>query len=169
MMKLLLSLSIVLTMSNIYNFRVTSLEGDVINFADFKGKKILIVNTASKCGFTPQYEELEQLHKQYQDRLVIIGFPANDFKGQEPGTNEEIKEFCTRNYGVTFLMAEKVSVIGQDAHPLFQYLVKEAQKLGYSDPIKWNFTKFLLDEHGNLVKVFPSITKPMSNEITSLL
>lgn len=136
--------------------------------SSFKGKKILIVNTASKCGYTPQLEELEKLQKQYKDKLVVIGFPANNFN-QEGGTNEEIKEFCKRNYGVSFLMAEKISVKGSDAHPLYKYLTKEATKMGLPDPVKWNFTKFLVDEKGKLVKVFPSKVTPLSSEITAYL
>ena len=154
---------------SIYDFKVPGLEGQQIDFSKYKGKKILIVNTASKCGFTPQYEELEALSKKYKDKLVIVGFPANNFGGQEPGSNTEIKEFCKRNYGVTFPMAEKVSVKGDDIHPLFKYLTGEAAKLGVEDPIKWNFTKFLLDENGKLVAVFPSKVKPMSEELTSKL
>lgn len=160
-------LSSFLLADSIYDFKVPGLEGKEIDFAQFKGKKILIVNTASKCGYTPQYEELQQLHNKYKDKLVIVGFPANNFGGQEPGSNAEIGEFCKRNYGVTFLMAEKVSVTGADAHPLFKYLAAEAKKLGVQEPvIKWNFTKFLVDENGQLVKVFPSKVKPMSEEIT---
>jgi glutathione peroxidase len=154
---------------SIYDFKVPGLEGQEIDLAKYKGKKILIVNTASKCGFTPQYEELEALNKKYGDKLVIIGFPANNFGGQEPGSNSEIKEFCKRNYGVSFTMAEKVSVKGDDIHPLFKYLTDEAGKMGVEDPIKWNFTKFLIDEKGKLVAVFPSKVKPMSEELTSKL
>ncbi len=155
--------------TSIYDFKVTGLEGQPINFSDYKGKKILIVNTASKCGFTPQYEELEKLYEQYKDKLVIVGFPANNFGQQEPGTNGEIKEFCKRNYGVSFPMAEKVSVKGDDISPLFKYLTDEAAKLGQEDPIKWNFTKFLIDENGKLVQVFASKVTPMSDEITKYL
>lgn len=159
--------SLFLSGSSIYDFKVTGLEGAEIDFAQFKGKKILIVNTASACGYTPQYEELESLHKKYGKKLVVIGFPANNFGNQESGTNAEIKEFCKRNYGVTFPMAEKVSVTGEDAHPLFKYLAAEAKAMGTADPVvKWNFTKFLIDEKGKLVKVFPSKVKPLSEEIT---
>ncbi len=154
----------------IYKFKVDGLEGNKIKFSDYKGKKILIVNTASKCGQTPQYDELQKLYEKYKGKLVIIGFPANNFGGQEPGSNTEIKEFCKRNYGVTFPMAQKVSVTGSDIHPLFKYLTAEAKKLGTPDPvIKWNFTKFLIDEKGKLIKVFPSKVKPLSDEITVFL
>ncbi|MCW3115224.1 MAG: Peroxiredoxin, partial [Segetibacter sp.] len=150
---------------SIYTYKVTGLNGETIDFSKFKGKKIMIVNTASKCGNTPQYAELEQLYEKYQNKLVIIGFPANNFKEQEPGTNAEIQEFCKKNYGVTFPMAEKVSVKGDDIAPLFQYLVDEAKKKGIEDPIKWNFTKFLLNEKGELITVIHNKTKPMSEEV----
>jgi glutathione peroxidase len=162
-------LSTLLSASSIYDFKVAGLEGDSIDFSQYKGKKIMIVNTASKCGNTPQYAELEQLYKKYKDKLVIVGFPANNFGGQEPGTNEEIKEFCNRNYGVSFPMAAKVSVKGDDIDPLFQYLVNEAKKLGVEEPIRWNFTKFLIDENGKLVTVFSSKTKPMSEDVLKYL
>jgi glutathione peroxidase len=164
-----LLLSTLLSASSIYDFKVAGLEGDSIDFSQYKGKKIMIVNTASKCGNTPQYAELEQLYKKYKDKLVIVGFPANNFGGQEPGTNEEIKEFCSRNYGVSFPMAAKVSVKGDDIDPLFQYLVNEAKKLGVEEPIRWNFTKFLIDENGKLVTVFSSKTKPMSEDVLKYL
>lgn len=166
----LLSAAIVLAVaSSIYDFKVEGLEGGTIDLSGYKGKKILIVNTASKCGYTPQYKELEQLYEQYKDRLVIIGFPANNFLWQEPGTNAEIKEFCERNYGVTFPMAAKVSVKGKDIHPLFKYLNAEAKKIGMNNPIKWNFTKFLIDEKGGLITVFPSKVNPMSEEVLKYL
>jgi glutathione peroxidase len=164
-----LLLSTLLSASSIYDFKVAGLEGDSIDFSQYKGKKIMIVNTASKCGNTPQYAELEQLYKKYKDKLVIVGFPANNFGGQEPGSNEEIKEFCSRNYGVSFPMAAKVSVKGDDIDPLFQYLVNEAKKLGVEEPIRWNFTKFLIDENGKLVTVFSSRTKPMSEDVLKYL
>jgi len=154
---------------NIYSFQVKALDGSTINFKDYKGKKIMIVNTASKCGNTPQYEELEKLYEQYKDKLVIIGFPANNFGKQEPGTNEEIAEFCKKNYGVTFPMAEKVSVKGDDIAPIYQFLTEEAKKKGIEDPVKWNFTKFLIDEKGNLITVIPHKTKPLSDDVTQYL
>src|SRR5882757_8972094 len=139
----ILSLFLISAVS-LYDFKVPSLTGGTtIDFSQFKGKKILIVNTASKCGNTPQYASLEKLYEKYKDKLVIVGFPANNFAQQEPGTNSEIKEFCTKNYGVTFPMAEKVDVVGENTAPLFKYLTEEAKKLGVADPvIKWNFTKF---------------------------
>ncbi|RYD91720.1 MAG: glutathione peroxidase, partial [Sphingobacteriales bacterium] len=159
--------TMLLTGKSIYDFKVDGLSGGTIDFAQYKGKKILVVNTASQCGYTPQYEGLEQLYEKYKSKLVIVGFPANNFGEQEPGSNEEIGAFCKKNYGVTFPMAAKVSVKGADTHPLFQYLAAEAKKQGVDDPIKWNFTKFLLDENGNLVKVFPSKVTPMSDELTA--
>ncbi|HWJ89583.1 MAG TPA: glutathione peroxidase [Flavisolibacter sp.] len=164
-----LLISSVLAANSIYDFKVEGLEGSSIDFSKFKGKKIMIVNTASKCGNTPQYAELEELYEKYKDKLVIVGFPANNFGGQEPGTNSEIKEFCSQNYGVSFPMAAKVSVKGDDIAPIFQYLVGEAKKLGFEDPIKWNFTKFLVDENGKLITVIHNKTKPMSEEVLKYL
>lgn len=155
--------------TSVYDFKVTSLDGKPIDLSAYKGKKILIVNTASKCGNTPQYEALEKLYEKYKDKLVVIGFPANNFGGQEPGSNGEIKEFCKKNYGVSFPMSGKVSVKGEDIDPLFKYLVGEAEKMGEKDPIKWNFTKFLLDENGKLIAVINNRVNPMSEEITKYL
>ncbi len=155
--------------ANVYQFKVPSIDGATIDFSKFKGKKILIVNTASKCGYTPQYVELEKLHKAYGSKLVIIGFPANNFGGQEPGSNAEINDFCKKNYGVSFIMAEKVSVKGEDIHPLFKWLTSKSDNGVMDAEIKWNFTKFLLDEKGKLLAVYPSKVSPMSEEITNQL
>ena len=156
--------------ASVHDFKVPGLDGKSIDLSKYKGKKILIVNTASKCGYTPQYADLEKLYEQYKGKLVVIGFPANNFGQQEPGTSQEITEFCTKNYGVTFPMAEKVDVVGDNTAPLFKYLTDEAHKLGVADPvIKWNFTKFLVDENGKLVAVFPSKVKPMDEQITKYL
>ncbi|MCF8214834.1 MAG: glutathione peroxidase [Chitinophagaceae bacterium] len=155
--------------ATIHQFKVPSIEGQTIDFSKFKGKKVLIVNTASKCGYTPQYAELEQLHKAYGSKLVIVGFPANNFGGQEPGSNAEINDFCQKNYGVSFVMAEKVSVKGTDIHPLFKWLTSKEENGVMDAEIKWNFTKFLLDEKGKLLAVFPSKVKPMGEEITTYL
>jgi glutathione peroxidase len=154
---------------SIYDFKVEALDGGTIDFAQFKGKKILVVNTASKCGFTPQYEGLEKLYEQYKDKLVIIGFPANNFGGQEPGTNTDIKEFCKKNFGVTFPMAAKISVKGEDMAPIYKWLCNKTENGVLDAEIKWNFGKFLLDEKGNLLNYFPTKTEPMSEEITSKL
>jgi glutathione peroxidase len=169
MIRLLLLTVFFASAVSIYDFKVPGLDGKQINLKKYKGKKILIVNTASKCGFTPQYADLEKLYETYKTKLVVLGFPANNFKQQEPGSNTDIQEFCKKNYGVTFPMAEKVSVKGDDIHPLFKYLTDEAKKLNIEDPIKWNFTKFLVDEKGNLVAVFPSNVNPMSEEVTKYL
>ena len=164
----LLSLLVSAAMS-IYDFKVPALDGGTIDLSKYKGKKIMIVNTASKCGNTPQYEGLQQLQDKYKNTLVIIGFPANNFGQQEPGSNEEIQEFCKKNYGVSFPMAEKVSVKGDDIHPLFKYLTEEAKKIGVEDPVKWNFTKFLIDENGKLITVIHNKVQPMSEEVTKYL
>ncbi|MFT3949788.1 MAG: glutathione peroxidase [Agriterribacter sp.] len=169
MVRLLLVAISLSFITSIYDFKVEGLEGNKIDLANYKGKKMLIVNTASKCGFTPQYKDLEMLYKTYKDKLVVIGFPANNFKEQEPGTNTEIKEFCQKNYGVSFPMSAKVSVKGENIDPLFKYLSDEAEAMGVKDPIKWNFTKFLVDENGKLIAVFPSKVNPMSEEITKYL
>jgi len=161
-----LVMALAIPAASIYDFNVPALDGGSINFAKFKGKKILIVNTASKCGNTPQYAELQQLYDTHKDKLVIVGFPANNFGGQEPGSNAEIQEFCKKNYGVTFPMAEKVSVTGEDTHPLFKYLTGEAKKLGVEEPvIRWNFTKFLVNEKGQLVAVFKHKMKVTDPEV----
>ena len=178
-------LSATLTGGSIYDFKAPGLSGGTINFSDFKGKKILIVNTASKCGNTPQYSDLEKLYEKYKDKLVIVGFPANNFGAQEPGSNEEIGEFCKKNYGVTFPMAGKVSVKGDDIDPLFKWLVQQSNEMAKNlstdnskdlawrdylrNPITWNFTKFLVDENGNLIAVFHNKVNPMSEEITKYL
>lgn len=169
MSKILLAAMSILFFNGIYDFKVPSLEGGEIDFSKFRGKKILIVNTASKCGYTKQYEDLQRLHETYKSKLVVVGFPANNFGGQEPGSNSEIQEFCKKNYGVTFPMAEKVSVKGSDTHPLFQWLTQKSQNGVMDADIRWNFTKFLLDENGKLLAVFPSSVKPDSEEITKHL
>ena len=156
-------------MKTIYDYKVESLDGKEINFADFKGKKILIVNTASECGFTPQYADLETLSKDYKDKLVVVGFPANNFGGQEPGSNAEIGAFCQKNYGVTFPMAAKVSVKGDDTAPIFKYLTEKDLNGVKNTTILWNFTKFLLNEKGELMDTFISTTKPTSESITKYL
>lgn len=157
------------TSRNIYGFTVPSIDGKTIDFASFRGKKILIVNTASECGYTPQYEDLESLYRQYGEKLVVVGFPANNFGGQEPGSNEEIKSFCQKNYGVSFPMAAKVSVKGDDMAPIYRWLTSKSMNGVMDADVKWNFNKFLIDEKGRLVAKFDSRVKPMSEEITSRL
>jgi len=159
----------VVTATSIYDFKVPALDGSTIDFSAYKGKKILIVNTASKCGFTYQYEGLEKLYETYKDKLVIIGFPANNFGGQEPGTDVEIKEFCKLNYSVSFPMAAKISVKGDDTAPIYKWLCHKTENGVLDADIKWNFGKFLLDENGKLMAYFPSKVEPMSEEITSKL
>lgn len=159
---------IALPPENIYQFSFTSIDGKTINLKDFKGKKILLVNTASKCGFTPQYKELEELSKKFENKVVVIGFPANNFGSQEPGSNDDIKSFCEQNYGVTFLLAEKSSVKGDDINPIFAYLTK-AENPDFEGDIKWNFEKFLIDENGRLIHRYRSAVKPLATEITSQL
>ena len=153
----------------IYDFKVEGLTGGTIDFSQFKGKKILIVNTASKCGNTPQYEELEAMYKKYGDRLVIVGFPSNDFMSQEPGTNEEIAEFCKKNYGVTFPMAAKIKVKGKKKAPIYRWLTDENYNGYKSSSVKWNFQKYLIDEQGKLVAIFAPSIKPMSEEIIAAI
>lgn len=155
--------------NSIYQFKVTSLTGGTIDFSDFKGKKILIVNTASKCGFTPQYEGLEELYNKHKKELVVVGFPANNFGGQAPGTDKEIKAFCEQNYGVSFPMASKVSVKGEDIAPIFTWLTSKEKNGSMDVDIKWNFTKFLLDENGQLIASFESSVEPQSDEILKAL
>ncbi len=169
MSKLLLTAISILFISSIHEFKVPSLDGGTIDFSKFKGKKILVVNTASECGYTPQYADLQKLYEAHKSNLVIIGFPANNFGGQEPGSNAEIKEFCKKNYGVSFPMAGKVSVKGDDIHPIFKWLTSKNENGVMDAEIKWNFTKFLLDENGKLLAVFPSKVNPTSEEITKYL
>lgn len=154
------------TMKTIYDYKVESLDGAEINFADFKGKKILIVNTASECGFTPQYADLETISKEYKDKVVVVGFPANNFGSQEPGSDAEIGAFCEKNFGVTFPMASKVSVKGDDTAPIFKYLTDKNLNGVKNTTILWNFTKFLVDENGQLIDSFISTTKPTNGAIT---
>ena len=149
-----------------YDFKVKTLEGEEFSLSELKGKKVMVVNTASKCGLTGQYEQLEAIYKKYGDeKFVIVGFPANNFMSQEPGTADEIREFCTQNYGVTFPMMAKVSVKGDDMAPLYQWLTQK-EKNGVEDSkVQWNFQKYLIDEQGKLVKVIAPKTKPNDKEI----
>jgi glutathione peroxidase len=149
--------------SSLYDFKINSIDGTLIDFSQYKGKTLLIVNTASECGFTPQYADLEKLHEQYGSKVTILGFPANNFGGQEPGTNGQIATFCKKNYGVTFQMFEKVSVKGDDQHPLYKWL---KEKTG-EEP-SWNFCKYLIKPDGT-VKFFNSKVKPLDKEIVGQL
>jgi glutathione peroxidase len=180
---------------SIYNFEATDIDGEIVNFEKYKGKVLIIVNTASKCGFTPQYDDLEKLYKKYKEQgFEILGFPCNQFADQEPGNNSEVKSFCTINYGVTFPIFEKIDVRGKDTHPIFKYLTLKAPYKGIDesvmsgkilkkflseelpeylvgDSIKWNFTKFLIDRDGNIVQRYESPVEPMdmTNDIEALL
>lgn len=151
-----------------YDFTVKTIDGKDFNLSELKGKKVLVVNVASKCGFTPQYADLEKLYETYKgDGFVVIGFPANNFLWQEPGTNEEIQSFCTLNYNVTFPMMAKVSVKGKDMAPLYQWLTQKNRNGKQDAPIKWNFQKFMIDENGNWVGTLPSATSPLSETIVN--
>ena len=156
------------TTKTIYDFNVKDIEGKEFNMAQLKGKKIMIVNTASECGFTPQYKELQALYNKYKGKnFIIIGFPANNFGGQEPGSNSEIKSFCAKNYGVAFPMMSKISVKGEDIAPIYKWLQNKSEN-GVSDgEVKWNFHKFLIDENGHWVRSVGSKVTPMSEEITN--
>lgn len=153
---------------NVHQFTFTAIDGKQVNLSEFKGKKLLLVNTASECGFTKQYAGLQELSEKYADKVVVIGFPANNFGGQEPGSNAEIQGFCEKNFGVTFLLAEKSSVKGDDISPLFKYLTT-TENVDFTGDIKWNFEKFLIDEKGNLIHRFRSKTEPLSDELISKL
>ena len=153
---------------SIYQYKVTDLYGKEFDFAALKGKKVIIVNTASKCGLTPQYEDLEALYKEYKDKgLVIIGFPANNFASQEPGTNKEIAEFCQLNYGVTFPMMEKISVKGDDMAPIYHFLTEKSKNGLQDSDVEWNFQKYLINENGELEKVIGPRTSPKDDEIVN--
>jgi glutathione peroxidase len=161
----ILLLGVVFAQSKItfYDFKVTDIQGNDFSLSQLKGKKVLVVNTASKCGFTPQYEDLEKLYNTYKDKnFVIIGFPANNFLGQEPGTNQQIQEFCKKNYGVTFPMMSKISVKGKDMHPLYKWLTSET-----NSEVAWNFQKYMIDETGNIVGYISPKTKPFDEKIVS--
>lgn len=156
--------------ASFYDLTAKTIDGEDFKFKQLKGKKVLVVNVASKCGLTKQYEDLETLYQMYKNQdFIIVGFPANNFGKQEPGTEEEIKAFCEANYGVSFQMMSKISVKGDDMHPVYQWLT-QAEKNGVKDSsVKWNFQKYLIDENGNFVEVFSPKTKPMDESIVSLL
>jgi glutathione peroxidase len=154
---------------SIHSFTVNGIDGKPLAMKQFKGKKILVVNTASKCGYTPQYEALEKVYEQYKDKLVIIGFPCNQFGGQEPGTNEEIVAFCKKNYGVSFPLADKIDVKGDNTAAIYQWLTQKSKNGVLDASISWNFNKFLLDENGKMIAYYPSNVKPDSEAILSHL
>jgi glutathione peroxidase len=152
--------------NTIHTFRVERIEGGTIDFSAFAGKKILVVNVASECGFTPQYQQLQELYEEFEDKLTIVGFPANNFGGQEPGTNEQIQAFCTRRYGVTFPLSAKIDVT---THPIYRWLTQKSQNGVLDSEVTWNFQKYALDEEGRLVHVFPPSASPLDDEILSWL
>lgn len=151
---------------SIYELKINDIKGSKIDLENFKGKHILFVNVASECGFTSQYADLQKLHEKYQDKLVVIGSPCNQFGGQEPGNEDQIQTFCELNFGVTFLLTEKLAVKGTGQHPLYQWLTEKAKNGKMSSSVKWNFQKYLVDDKGELMDVFYSITKPSSTKIT---
>ena len=173
MKKIIIAFSLLLSVAGLsaqtkvlYDFKATSLDGQPFDLSSLKGKKVMVVNTASKCGYTPQYADLEKLYEQYKGQnFVIIGFPANNFGAQEPGTNTEIKEFCTKNYGVTFPMMSKISVKGDDIDPLYKWLTSKTENNVLDAPVKWNFQKFLVDEKGQVVDVAWSKELPNDEKI----
>jgi len=178
MYKMLLSILLTLTlnagatMKHFYDFNARTITGEEVSMTDYKGKVVLVVNVASKCGFTPQYEGLEKLYQDYQSQgFEILGFPCNQFRKQEPGTPEEIQNFCKVNFGVTFLLFEKIDVNGEHAHPLYVYLKAQAPGFLGTESIKWNFTKFLIDREGNVIERYGSSTKPkeIAEDIEKLL
>jgi glutathione peroxidase len=154
---------------SLYTIEINSLDGKPIHLNDYKGKYILFVNVASECGFTGQYEDLQKLYDTYQDKLMVIGVPCNQFGSQEPGTADQIQSFCSKNYGVTFLMTEKINVKGELQHPLYKWLTNKELNGVKSTSVKWNFQKYLVDDKGNFVDYFYSITKPLSSKITRQL
>ena len=152
-----------------YDLTINSIDGKEMHMSDFKGKYVLCVNVASKCGYTPQYEDLEKLYEKYQGKLVIVGFPCNQFMGQEPGTSEEIVSFCQKNYGVTFPLTEKIDVKGKNQHGVYQYLTQKVLNGVADGTVKWNFHKFLISPEGEWLAEFPSGVKPLDAELTSLI
>lgn len=155
--------------TDLYTYSFTDIDGNEVSMERFKGKKILIINVASKCGYTPQYEDLQKLHEQYGEKVTLIGFPCNQFMHQEPGDEAEIKEFCQRNYGVDFLMASKIDVKGDDQHPIYKWLTSEDLNGVESTKVGWNFQKYLIDENGKYIEKFEPGVKPLDKEITDKL
>jgi len=149
----------------IHQFKVEGIAGEEIDFAQFRGKKLIIVNVASECGFTPQYSQLQELYEAFSDQLAIVGFPSNDFGGQEPGANESIQSFCEVRYGVTFPLAAKINILGTEVHPVYHWLTAKSENGVADSEVRWNFQKYLLDEEGRLVKSLPSTVSPLDDAI----
>lgn len=168
-MLMLIPVTIFSQTNGFYSFKLKTLEGNDFDLDSLKGKKVMVVNTASRCGYTLQYKDLQELYEQYCQELVIIGFPSNNFGNQEPGTALEIRQFCTENYKVTFPMMEKISVRGEDMHPLYQWLTSKEENGIMDSEVKWNFQKYLIDEEGNLVDVLYSKERPGSEKVISWL
>ncbi|SHJ63411.1 glutathione peroxidase [Hymenobacter daecheongensis DSM 21074] len=154
---------------SVYDFTVKNIDGQDVKLSQYKGKKLLIVNVASECGYTPQYKELEELSKKHGDRVAVLGFPANNFGGQEPGSNAQIATFCEKNFGVTFPMFAKISVKGDDTAPLYQFLSDKSKNGTVSDAPTWNFCKYLVDEQGHVIGFYKSDVKPMSDELVAAI
>lgn len=154
---------------SVHQFTLTTINGNPLPLSQFAGKKILLVNTASACGFTPQYQQLEELYKNYRQRLEIVAMPCNDFGAQEPASENEIEQFCQINFGITFPITQKINILGSHPHPLYQFLMKKELN-GYRDSeVKWNFQKYLTDESGQLIKIFGSAVEPLSENILRLI
>lgn len=154
---------------SIYDLSIKTIDGKALDLKTLKGKKLLLVNVASECGFTKQYTDLQELHEKYGDKITIIGFPCNQFGGQEPGSESEIASFCKKNFGVSFTLTEKIEVKGPNQHPIYAWLTKKENNGKMDSDVKWNFQKYLIDEKGYLVDVFYSATNPMSKDITSII
>ncbi|MBF0649782.1 glutathione peroxidase [Dysgonomonas sp. GY75] len=162
----LIMISMVQEDKTVYDFKVTDIDGKEFDFSSLKGKKILVVNVASKCGLTPQYTKLQELYEKYKDNnFVIVGFPANNFNGQEPGTDEEIKTFCTLNYNVSFPMMSKIDVVGENKAPIYKWLTEKAENGKLDTEVQWNFQKFMIDENGHLVDFVPPREDPFCDKI----
>lgn len=160
---------LVMNATSVLDIKLKSLSGEDLTLEKFKGKKVLIVNTASKCGYTKQYADLQKLYDQHSDKVEVVGMPCNQFMGQEPGSNEKIAEFCQKNYGVTFTMLEKADVKGKDQHPLYQWLTQKEKNGVLDAKVSWNFNKFLIDENGKMIAHFESSVNPMDEKILSLI
>ena len=166
---LISSSSLIYSQQSFYELDLKNIDGESINFNSFKGKFVLFVNVASKCGFTPQYKALEELYNEFKDKLIVVGVPCNQFGGQEPKDESEIKEFCSINYGVSFLLTEKIDVRGGNKHPLYQWLTQKDKNGISNSNVKWNFQKYLVSDSGELINYFYSTTSPKSSKITSIL